>query len=217
MTMLDRESVRCGNCGTTTEHTVLVSTNAFGSADLDLRPPEMKRSTMDTWLQLCPHCGYCGPDISKPPPDATLLRSEAYRAAFRSADYPQLARRFLAFAVAAGLTDPVVAAQAYLHAAWVCDDAGRAGQAAESRRRAAESFRRCQPFGGDEQGITLGAVLVDVLRRCGLFTQASAECAALLEAPSATGIVRKVLEYQQQLIALKDIAGHRISACEKQP
>lgn len=214
MTMIDSNSVRCGNCGAVSEHTVLMSTNAFGSPDLDFRPPEMERSTMDTWLQLCPKCGYCARVLSKAPTDPAVLRSEAYLAALRAAEFPELARRFLAFAVASGSLEPAVAAQAYLQAAWVCDDAGQPEQAAESRRQSAACFRRCKPFPGDEDGAGMGAVFVDVLRRSGQFADAAAECQAVLARPRATGVIRKVLEYQQRLIGSADIGAHVLSECD---
>ena len=34
---------KCGICGTFTKHMVMLSTNSFGSPDLDLRPPGMER------------------------------------------------------------------------------------------------------------------------------------------------------------------------------
>lgn len=37
---------KCAVCGKESEQITLASTNTFGSPDLDLRPPEMKRSTM---------------------------------------------------------------------------------------------------------------------------------------------------------------------------
>ena len=83
--MLRSNSIRCGNCGATSEHTVLMRTNAFGSPDIDLRPPAMQRWIMDTCLQFCPACEYCAPDLSQPPADPAVLRSEAYRAALRAA------------------------------------------------------------------------------------------------------------------------------------
>jgi tetratricopeptide (TPR) repeat protein len=213
--MLRSESVKCRNCGASSEHTVLMSTNAFGSPDLDLRPPEMQRSTMDTWLQLCPCCGYCAPDIGQQPANAVVLGSEAYCAALQGTDYPELARRFLAFAGANAASDPATAASAYLQAAWVCDDALLVEQASGCRRRAVAWFRRCKPFATDEQGVGTGSVFVDVLRRSGQLAEAAAECATLLGGKAATGMMRKVLEYQQQLIAQMDTDAHRVSDCDK--
>jgi hypothetical protein len=60
----------------------------------------------------------------------------------------------------------------------------------------------------------MGAVLVDVLRRCGQFDEASAECQAALASPGATGVIRKVLEYQQRLISGADTWAHDLSECE---
>jgi hypothetical protein len=214
MTVFGSKSVQCGNCGESSEHPVLMSTNAFGSPDLDLRPPEMERSTMDTWLKLCPACGYCAPNLTQPPADPAVIQSKAYRDALGAADFPELARRFLAFAVATGPLDPGTTAQAYLQAAWVCDDAGRPEQAAESRRQSAAWFRRCKPFSGDEEGASMGAVLVDVLRRCGQFAEASAECQASMASPGATGVIRQALEYQQWLIDCRDTVSHELSECE---
>ncbi len=97
----------------------------------------------------------------------------------------------------------------------VCDDdAGRPEQAAESRRQSAAWFQRCKPFSGDEEGASMGAVLVDVLRRCGEFGEASAECQATMASPGATGVIRQVLEYQQQLIDGGDTLAHELSECE---
>jgi hypothetical protein len=217
MTTIVSGTVRCGSCGENSEHTVLMSTNAFGSSDLDLRPPPMQRSTMSAWLQLCPHCGHCAPDLRKPPADAAVLRSPAYRAALERADVPELARRFLAYGVAVGPVESQEAADAHLHAAWACDDASQAEQAAECRRRAAEWFRQCKPFADDVGGVTVGAVLVDVLRRSGQFAEAAAECADLLASSAATGTLRKVLEFQQRLIAGADRAGYKVSDGDRRP
>ena len=69
----------CAVCGKESEYSVLNSTNTFGSPDLDLRPPEMRRSTMHIWIQECPFCGYISKDVT----DETsvtkeLLSSERY-------------------------------------------------------------------------------------------------------------------------------------------
>jgi hypothetical protein len=39
------------------------TTNEIGSRDLDNRPAEMMRSTIQYWICRCPKCGYCAPDI----------------------------------------------------------------------------------------------------------------------------------------------------------
>ena len=54
MTTLDKAIVTCAICGEDAEQIEIGSTNAFGSPDLDLRPPPMKRQTMAFWMQACP-------------------------------------------------------------------------------------------------------------------------------------------------------------------
>src|SRR5438093_611864 len=117
MTTFFRQDVTCVNCRKSSEHHVLSSTNAFGSADLDLRPPEMKRSTMRAWLQLCPHCGYVAPDLSRKVGDLAVVGSAEYRSAVSDKRFPELARRFLAYAHLFAASDSAAAAHQRLCAA----------------------------------------------------------------------------------------------------
>ena len=57
----------CPICENEFEIIQLASTNQMGSPDLDLRPPEMARSTMDTWTHECPKCGYVASDFNQTP------------------------------------------------------------------------------------------------------------------------------------------------------
>ena len=57
MTTQSAEECTCAVCGRVSMQGVIMSTNAFGSPDLDLRPPPMERFTIDHWVQECPHCG----------------------------------------------------------------------------------------------------------------------------------------------------------------
>src|SRR5689334_17370242 len=65
MTSYYPRQVICSVCGTSSRQEVLTSTNCIGSPDLDLRPPQMKRSTMDRWLHECPNCGFVSGDLTK--------------------------------------------------------------------------------------------------------------------------------------------------------
>ena len=49
MTQIFPILITCPICEHEFEIYQLASTNQMGSPDLDLRPPEMARSTMDTW------------------------------------------------------------------------------------------------------------------------------------------------------------------------
>jgi hypothetical protein len=63
MTRVSEREVACAVCGHTQAVYVLMSTNRFGPADLDTRPPEMQRSTMPMWLAECEGCGYTSAEL----------------------------------------------------------------------------------------------------------------------------------------------------------
>jgi hypothetical protein len=65
MTDIGEEIVTCAVCGRQTPQTILFSTSTFGAPDLDLRPPPMKRQTIEYWVQECPYCGYVASNISE--------------------------------------------------------------------------------------------------------------------------------------------------------
>lgn len=124
MTTLYHEKKRCAVCGAQHEYTSIGSTNAFGSPDLDTRPPEMQRSTIFAWVQRCPKCGFCASNISKASDQAiSVIRSEAYHEQLSDPSMPELANSFLCKSIideTAG--DYGSAAWSLIHAAWVCDD-----------------------------------------------------------------------------------------------
>ena len=82
MSVLQNKQIKCSVCGYSSEQVVVCSTNQIGSPDLDLRPPQMERSTLQYHVQECPFCSYANRSIElKPPKGMTLdwLRSEAYQ------------------------------------------------------------------------------------------------------------------------------------------
>ena len=169
MTTIDLEERSCAICGASHEYRVIRSTNCFGSPDLDLRPAEMQRSTMPMWIQQCPACAYCAPDVSKPTPGAAdVLASDAYSQVRSDASLPDLAKSFLLLALL-NESQQQVAAQARLRAAWVCDDAGLAALASDCRALAIESLAARRPWEDTEESVTEGAIYVDMLRRTGRF------------------------------------------------
>jgi hypothetical protein len=89
MTTLHKQKIECAVCGTETEYTGIGSTSAFGSMDLDTRPPELERSTIFAWVQRCPECGYCASDVSQAPRHAaSLVRSSEYVEQLIDPTYP---------------------------------------------------------------------------------------------------------------------------------
>ena len=165
MTTVTEEKVRCWLCESENQFTVVGSTNAIGSSDLDVRPPEMKRSTIFAWVQRCPECGYCATDLAAPRPEATdVVSAKEYERQLDDPTNPELANSFLC-----ACRDYSAATWALLRAAWVCDDSGRPDQAVVCRQRAAEML----PVAEEHEQIIAKpegastAILIDLLRRSG--------------------------------------------------
>lgn len=213
MTTYFSDKVTCAHCKKDSEHNILGSTNTLGWPDLDLRPAEMKRSTMSSWLMLCPHCQYLASDISKVDGNMSLIGSESYINTLNQRDYPQLANWFLARSLLDLHDDPIRAGRYRLNAAWVCDDVPDDEHAVICRKLAAECFAIAKPFTNDESSVSNGTLLVDILRRSGDLQSAASTCAELLTLDHANETIQRVLKFEQQLIEKNDRAMHSLSEC----
>ncbi len=161
--------------------------------DLDGRPGEPARSTLERWVALCPGCGAAAPDLAKlPPGSATIVRREDYAAE------PDRFLRWSVLAAAAG--DSVASAEAILQAAWLREDRGQ--DASDLRRRAASGWP--------------GDVLrrIDILRRAGAMTEADALAAGLMGLDEDQA---RVVAFQRERIAAGDTARYSISSALRPP
>ena len=161
MTTYDARKLRCHCCGKTSDQSVLMSTNSFGSRDLDQRPPEMMRSTLASWLQECPFCGYVAASIEKFNETArTFVGTPALQALCADPSPDPITRRFLVrAAIDAHGGDMESAFTHTLSAAWVADDSSRPADATALRLRAAAHVE------GTTAPLDTRLVLLDVLRR----------------------------------------------------
>lgn len=208
MTTIYPEDVACLLCGAVSRQYLVGSSNTMGAPDLDTRPAEMMRSTIEHQIQSCPGCGYCAPDIGTGPREAfEVVLTESYAGQRDRPDMPRLANEFLCWAmIQISADDFADAGWAALQAAWVCDDADMPEASAECRRMAADHFetakRKGQSFAG---GVgTEEAMLAEVYRRSGLFELAEFSVAhglALNPEPHVVGI----LEFQRGLIRKGDM------------
>ncbi|MFZ5655436.1 MAG: hypothetical protein ACOY42_13705 [Pseudomonadota bacterium] len=214
MTTFYEEKVQCAICGTETEFTGIRSTNAFGSPDLDTRPPEMQRSTIFAWVQRCAECGYCASDISKATSQAALLvRSPEYTRQLADSTFPKLANSFLCEAlINEGSEDYPSAAWSLIQAAWACDDAEMASPAKICRSKAAGMIDRAIESGQQvsEQGGAEIAIQVDLLRRAGRLNDAR-QLVETQQHAITEDIILKILTFQKALIEGGDEAPHTIS------
>lgn len=217
-TTVDDVEVTCAVCSEKSTQMVMMSTNSSGYSDLDLRPPEMRRSTIIWWVQRCPYCGHCASDIESAEEDTKeIVESAEYQAQLESADFPELANSFLCEAMIeehlGSMTD---AGWDCVHAAWVCDDAENE-KATWCRLKAVEHF---------EQGIEAGEsvmedapdganelLLAELLRRAGEFDCAKAKVEAGLEFgfEPDNEIIKTILEFELELMGKGDTACHSMS------
>jgi hypothetical protein len=210
MTTYRNVEVVCGGCGTASTQTVLNSTSQFGPSDLDRRPAQIARWTIAYWLQQCPSCGIVSPSLAKISDSRRVAATSAeYQAALADGRLSTLARRFVCAArldLAEQRTHD--AANRYLQAAWVCDDARDRDNAIELRKLAAMLFSQVlQTKDGDGKSTTAEFVLLDVLRRSENWDAAEALASKLgvISDPELSQIVT----LQKRLIARRDAGSYR--------
>lgn len=212
MTSYSSRFVTCGACGHGFEYNQLAGTSTEGGPDLDLRPAEMHRSTMDCWIHRCPSCGYCARDLAKfDERFRAVMEMTAYRAILSDRQLPKLASTFLC----AGMLDeaagrPGDAGWSYLHAAWVLDDHDKDDLARHWRGWAADVFLAVVAKGetfADDGASEL--IVADCLRRAGRGAEALPVIDGAL-ARDGDDTVRKALAFERKLIALGDVSRHTV-------
>lgn len=214
MTTIFPKTVSCGSCGTKNEIVVIGSTNAFGSMDLDMRPPPMQRDTLGQQIHECHGCGYCAPELEVRVGTDEALASDQYRGILRDTSIPRWARMFTAYAhLAESSGDLRSAAWAHRNAAWDCDDTAGAFDSAVQSRRAvltllSDLHTQGQSFTDD---LTTDAILeLDLLRRSGRLDEVVARAADLAN-QDLPDILKAIAGFQQRMAAAGDTACHRVS------
>lgn len=196
MTTLYTKETTCAACGNKFETTEVGSTNEFGSMDLDMRPPPMKRDILEYEIQECPRCHCCLPQIASPPDgvDPAWVQDANYLAVACDAQTPDVPRRFLAYAHLAkrGGEDRAYI-WANLSAAWGFDDSAPSSKerAAACRAAAFEALTALHAAGtsftNDRQ--TDQALCLDLLRRSRRFEDAEVAAKSLIRSAPAEILV----------------------------
>lgn len=205
----------CAVCGWGSLQGVIMSTSGFGSPDLDLRPPPLARFTIDHWVQECPHCGYCAPEIGeKIPGAAKMVRSAEYIATLKrrgKRDRRLLGQFLCASMLYENAGDLAAAARMSLCAAWAADDATEAKRAAQrARRRVLDLVGRLHARGGQlhEDPAWESIQMLDVARRAREFDRAKSLVAELAEV--GTEPFPALVAFQRERIAERDTGAHTI-------
>jgi len=179
-TTIVTQTVTCRVCGTTSDQEKLADTTSFGWPDLDLRPPEMRRSTMRAWLQDCPSCGFVAADLSKvsdAEKDAIKgpVAGPMWQEYLTERDGPDaLAKRFERRAFIEWQTNRQgLAGFRMLCAAWDADDRGDAAGATGYREQAVVFLEVALANAPNAKEATDWTIqLVETLRRLGSFDKA---------------------------------------------
>lgn len=214
MTTLREETKECALCGNESVHMEVVSTKALGASDLDARPPEPERSSIQHWVQRCPVCGYCAPDIAHGDKEmANIIQSVHYRSQLKASACPDLANSFLCWSlIQEEESQYKIAGWTAVKAAWACDDVDAVDAARECRRRAItllEMARQKGQWFADNAG-TEEAVIVDLHRRAGQFEEALQLCEERL-AMKPDRFIANIMRYQKELIGNRDVDCHSTS------
>ncbi|WP_270938897.1 hypothetical protein [Falsiroseomonas oryzae] len=206
-------TIRCGVCGTESRQPPFRPSPPEQPPDLDLRPGEPVRSTMARWLQQCPGCGYCAPDISRAHPAAAeAVRAAPFRALLADTSIPPLGRRFLAWALVLEETGALHAsAEATLQAAWVADDLGRPELARSWRLDAVALWRGGPPLDAEQT-----VRVVDALRRAEAWDDAAATADGLART-APPEVVAQVVMLEQRLIEAGDSGRHTVASALPPP
>ena len=192
----------CGICGTPCREPFRAPP-AETAPDLDLRPGEPTRSTLQQWVATCRGCGATAAEL---PALAPRLRSVVEDPAYRALGG---AGAELAFQRQAMLCEPgAERAQALLEAAWALDD--QDGDAKPMRQRVMSEW-------GEPATMQDGLRLVDVCRRTGAMDAARHRAEALLRTAEPGGTDEAVLRYQLGLIAARDEKRHLLSSALRPP
>jgi hypothetical protein len=202
----------CFVCGATSKYPVSnYAVGNVGPRDLDGRPAQILRSSVYLWIQRCPSCGYCAPEIAKGDEiDSAVLQSEAYRTQLYNAEFTETANAFLCHSLIMrhrGL--PADAAWAAVFAAWICDDNNYPESALFCRRTALTLFLAARDLSIDfaDSKEQEAVYLIDLYRRCGNFAASLALCDEEIGKQHSDAIL-DVLCFEKDLIEKSDSAIH---------
>lgn len=171
------KSMECNICGRSNEVTILAMASSRGTADLDFRPPEVRRSAMPLWVHKCDYCRNVF-STSEPMPEyeEKYIDSKEYVNCTGIAGLPELGKRFVKLAlIYQHCKEYKKAGDAFLCAAWVCDDEKLDVTAIVCRKRALSCYNEVDASKVPKRELPeLKLRIVDLLRRSGMFDDAAA-------------------------------------------
>lgn len=173
---VEKEMV-CGMCGHVSQVTILTAATTEGSADLDSRPPEKRRSAMPLWVHKCETCGAVFSVFEQMPKvDISFLGTQKYQNCAAIAGLPELAQNFVKIATIYEQAGEMKKAGNYfLNAAWCCDDEKMDVNAKLCREEALRCWNETDASDINKRELPeLQLKILDTLRRAELFKDAKA-------------------------------------------
>ena len=166
---------KCNICGRENEVTILTQAQSLGTADLDFRPAEVRRSAMPLWVKKCDYCRNVF-SVTDPMPDypPKYVDSKEFINCGGIAGLPDLGKKYVRLAlIYVKAQEHRRAGNAYLCAAWACDDEKLDVTASICRKKALECYnnvdgRKLSKRELDEFMLRI----LDMLRRAGMFEEA---------------------------------------------
>lgn len=221
-TTIHPEKVKCGNCGEENTVNVVGSTNQMQAPDLDLRPGEMMRSTLEYQVNECGKCHYCAPDLGEKPGSEAAKKVIAQPMPgkgleFRFARAAEIARADAEAAKdeEAAVEKHCIAGLLFLRAAWACDDAEKNAEATGYRRQCAAELEKVIAYKEKQDGeLPLGFMLMlcDVCRRAGDFERAERAAQRVANHRSRE---QRIAEFQLELCRQKKTDRHTLNEVPK--
>lgn len=201
--------VTCSVCGKKSAHTVITEVEASGVPDMDLRPPEPHRFSMEYWVMECPECGYCNGSLETPlDADRSYLESTEYKTlGGMETDNPLVSKFVRKALVCLKNRDYAEAMQSYLYASWVFDDEENTEKAGECRKEAINIMEN-SPLKDDDNFLLLRA---DLLRRNGEFEKVIDEYG---EKFFPNPVMLLTSQYQVRFAREKDDSVHKMSVIQ---
>ena len=212
MTTMYQETVKCYVCGKESKQTVLGSTNSFGSQDLDLRPPEMMRGTMEYWAHECPYCGYIAKniDLGTVVTEAWLARVEFINANNIEFESELAKRCYKEYLINLEDENKYKAFAVILYAAWACDDAQDIENAVLCRNLALDLIDEL--IEKEDDPSTLMLQKIDLLRRSNQFNKALGEFSGIF---MDKDLLQDILDFQLEKVKNHDNACYTIEDVKK--
>ena len=167
--------MKCNICGRVNEVTYLAMGSQQGGPDLDFRPAEVRRSAMPLWVRKCDYCRNVF-STSDPMPEyeEKYIDSKEYVNCAGIAGLPELGKRFVKLAlIYQHCKEYKRAGDAFLCAAWACDDEKLDVTAIICRKRAIACYNEVDVSGISKRELPeLKLRILDVLRRAGMYDEA---------------------------------------------